>query len=221
MTVLSKRAKWSALARIIVVFALLVAACGDDASSVEADTRGTGARPSSTASDSTEAPGTSTTTRAPGAESEGPPVSSESGVSTATVTIGDDTWQFDSESGPTAACNTDFYGGVRVTLSAPGLAGSFVMMLPGDEWPELGIDDPANAVVTITEDDQEWYADPRQNDRFDDLAEGSSVISSWAIDGNTISGEGTFLDRNSYFGALGDLSQVDIRDGTFVVRCEG
>lgn len=206
----------SSLLTLVMALALVLAGCGDDSGGAEATTT---APPTTQASSG----GGGTTTQAPTTEASSgttAPTSSGSGGSSATVMIGGDTYQFD-DSGPVSACNTDFFGGVQVALSMPGLAGSLVLVLPADNWPELGIDDPASVQVSVNETDQDWFADESQYENIADLPEGSSAVTSWQVDGNSVSGEGIFFDRNSYFASIGGAGELDVQTGTFQVTCAG
>ena len=67
-----------------------------------------------------------------------------------------------------------------------------------------------------------WYADADWAANVSGLPAGVSQVDSYTIDGNTVSGTATFVDRKSDAAFLrGEIDSVESTQGTFTVTCRG
>ena len=139
---------------------------------------------------------------------------------TATVSIGDDTWQFElSDDYPIANCDADFFGGFVAILTNSGadLSGAPVdqltVQLPGGDFT-----DPPKVEVKLSIDSElRWIADETWYERSDDLPDGLGVTD-FSIDGNTASGTAVFFEEES-FHQLFSGTPLMTAEGTFEVSC--
>lgn len=200
----------------IVVATLVAAACGGDAG----------------VTDTAPGPDTSTSQPAPDATNPAPTSppddggdgggddSEGSGPSTATVTLGGETYTFSSEDAIVAQCLTDLFGIFSIQL--PMVEGSgdvtegfvTIAVLHEDTDPaEVG---QVNS-IEVAVGDEDWVAN-EDDDMFDssDLLEpGMSQVDSVEIDGRTVRGTATFFRQNSLFGG----SEVETMTGSFEATC--
>ena len=138
-----------------------------------------------------------------------------SGASTATATIGGETYEFSTEGAMVAQCQTDMFGIFSVQL--PGVDGdggiSIVALLEGTDPAVVG---EVNAVeVSVGDDD--WVADESSDlfDMSDGLQPGMSQVDSVEIDGSTVSGTATFVRQLSVIGG----GEPETMTGTFEATC--
>jgi hypothetical protein len=207
------------------VLLLPLAACGGDDDSAADDS---GVSTAATQAPTTEADGASGDTQAPTTEggtdaTTSPPAdagdsgggSDGSGPSTATATIGGETYDFSTEGAIVAQCQTDMFGVFSVQL--PMLDGdggiSIIALLEGTDPSVVG---QVNAVeVSVGDDD--WVAD-EASDLFgmsDQLQPGMSQVDSIEIDGSTVSGSATFVRQGSVFSG----GELETATGTFEATC--
>lgn len=208
------------LLALAIVMLLVIAACGGDSS--EGDASDGGDQPVTTVTTATQDTsnddsGQTPSTTAPAmdtGDSEG------SGPSTATVTLGDETYDFSTEGAIVAQCLTDLFGIFSVQLpmiddsGAPADGGvSIVALLEGTDPNVVG---EVNSVqVSVGDDD--WVADEASMmfEQSDLLQPGMSQVDSVSVDGSTVSGTATFFRQGSLF-AGGD---VETTTGTFEATC--
>lgn len=206
---------------IVVVFvALVLAACGgssdDSATSSSAPTDGSPgadqAADSGDGSDTSDDQETATTVGV------GDVFDTAGGA--ATVTIGDETWEFVLvEDIPIANCDADFFGGFVAILTNAGanLANPtdvFSVTLPGGDF----TDPPTAAVKLDASGDAEWIADETIYERDPDLPAGLGVTT-FSIDGTTASGTAVFFEQESFYQFNAGNGDLVVADGTFTVTC--
>jgi hypothetical protein len=144
-----------------------------------------------------------------GGESDG------TGPSTATATIGGETYDFSTEGAAVAQCQTDMFGIFSVQLPAVDGDGDIriVALLEGTD---PAVVEEVNAVkVSVGDDD--WVAD-EASDLFgmsDALQPGMSQVDSVEIDGSTVRGTATFVRDLSVFGG----GEPEVVTGTFEATC--
>ena len=130
---------------------------------------------------------TDTPTTAPPAQEE--PAASVD-VSTATVTVGDETYTFGATGFITERCNPSFFGGAQVILQLLDVTEEPLTV--GDQMVFLDIalipNDPSSTAVNVPtpEPDREWIADS------DSLQVSGTSVDDWSIEGNAIRGSATF-----------------------------
>jgi hypothetical protein len=129
------------------------------------------------------------------------------GESSATVTIGDQTWEFAPTGFLTERCDTDFFGGYWV-LFTTGVG----ILLPGPNWEAQGVDQTPNITVNLEDENLEWVADPDTG--LPGVEAGQSQIDSFEIDGNRASGTATFVEANAAYAGT-----VEPVTGTFEAVC--
>lgn len=199
---------------LATVLLLVVAACGGDSGT-----------------ESTVAGGSQAGTTQPGGDEGGgggddggtndtnPPDDSEgSGPSTATVTLGDQTYEFSTEGAIVAQCLTDLFGVFSVQLpmveggDAPG-GGIQIVVLHEDTDPEV-IDEVNSVAVSVGDEDWEADEDSGLFEQFEGLEPGMSQVDSAEIDGRTVRGTATFVRRNSVFSG-----EIETMTGSFEATC--
>ena len=158
--------------------------------------------------------GTDATTPAPPAEDNGGD-SGGSGPSTATVTIGGDTYDFSTEGAVVAQCQTDMFGVFSVQLPMVDGDGdiNIIVLLEGTDPTVV---DQVNAVAVSVGDD-DWIADESNGlfDTSDALQPGMSQVDSVEIDGSTVRGTATFVRQFSVIGG----GEPETMTGTFEATC--
>jgi hypothetical protein len=165
-------------------------------------------------------PDVTQTTGGDSGDGEGTTVPSESGggdgPSTATVTIGDETYEFSSEGAIVAQCLTDLFGifSVQIPMADGGDGGlSLVILHPDTDPDEVG---EINS-VEIDIGDVTWLADPENVNIAGnpDVPEGQSQVNSAEIDGNTVSGTLSLAGSQTIYSA----DFVEFATGTFEATC--
>ena len=176
-----------ARAIIMVTLAVVLAGCGGS------ETTDTGAAAPTTTT-STEVVTTAaepereqtTTTAAPAAEE--PTESVE--ASTATVTVGDESYTFGATGFITERCNPDFFGGAQVILQLLDVGGEPLTVGEQMVFLDLALipNDPSSTAVNVPtpEPDREWIADSES------LQVDGTSVDDWSIDGPAIVGSATF-----------------------------
>lgn len=139
----------------------------------------------------------------------------------ATVSIDDESWQFElSEEIPIAVCDADFFGGFVAILTTSGadLSGtpfdSMEVRLPGGDY----TDPPYVKVTLAINDELEWTADETIYEQSPDLPAGLGVTD-FSIDGGTASGTAVFYEEESFFQFNAGLADLSMAEGTFEVSC--
>lgn len=202
----------------VVAGVVLLAACGggtqgagaDGSDTTAGDTATTAAPPASTTT-----VGAAPTTGDSGSTAPGPAASG--GAATATVTIGDTTYEFTDDTG-TWTCGSlggMIYGTWATDVSgAPLLAGSadaehtLIFTVGPPDWEEQGMQEPSVAVQVASEGAQWWAgAVPQVSEE--------SRLESWTTGDGHAAGEATFVD----VGAYGRDGTDDLVPGTFDITC--
>lgn len=198
---------------------LAVAACGGGSN--DGATGDNGDQPAPTEAGNTQptdADGGSDDTTPPagdvGSDSEG------SGPSTASVTLGDETYTFSTEDGPIAQCLTDLYGVFSVQL--PGVDGGIQIAVLHEGTDPAEIDQLNEVRVSVG--DEDWVADESDEefglfDTYEQLKPGMSQVDSVEIDGRTVRGTATFVRLLSLQPLQPDQVDVEIVTGTFEATC--
>ncbi|MBT8206709.1 MAG: hypothetical protein KJO18_00430 [Acidimicrobiia bacterium] len=197
-----------------IAVALVVAGCGGDA----ANDGPVDDAPSATTELVTTQPPqgetNSDTTIAPAGDD-----SDASGPSSATVTVGDQTYHFSSEGAVVAQCLTDFFGVFSVQLLRVDESGASadggVRIVALHEGTDPAVVDEVNS-IEVSVDDEDWIADEADSifTASDLLEPGMSQVDSVEIDGRTVRGTATFVRENSVY--AGD---VETATGTFEATC--
>lgn len=156
----------------------------------------------------------------PPAADDDPDASEGSGPSTATVTLGDDTYSFSTEGAVVAQCLTDLFGIFSVQLplvDAGGAAGDgsvqIVALHEGTDPETVGEVDS----VEVSVGDDTWIADEVDMvvEQTEALEPGMSQVDSVEIDGSTVRGSATFVRQGSLFGG----GEIETTTGTFEATC--
>lgn len=220
---------------LIMGVVLLIAACGGDSGDADTDAGDDGSATTEAAaeengaedngaedngaeddgSDETTAP-----TEATDSQSDEGGAEEGSGPSTATVTLGDETYNFSTEGAVVAQCLTDLFGIFSVQLpmvddsgaSADGSV-AIVALREGTDPEEVG---EVNA-IEVSVGDEDWVADEADMmfEQSDLLEPGMSQVDSVEIDGRTVRGTATFFRQGSLFGG----GEVETITGTFEATC--
>jgi hypothetical protein len=200
---------------------LVVSACGgssDDASedsgADQSDTSQaatTQAATQDTASDQTAPPTTSGGDDGTDAEGSGP--------STATVTLGGETYNFSTEGAVVAQCLTDLFGIFSVQLpmvdDSGAQADGSVAIVALREGTDPDVVDEVNS-IEVAIGDEDWVADEADMmfEQSDLLEPGMSQVDSVEIDGRTVRGTATFFRQGSVF-----TDEIETQTGTFEATC--
>ena len=143
-----------------------------------------------------------------------------SGPSTATVTLGDETYMFSTEGAIVAQCLTDLFGIFSAQLPRVDESGAqadggvaIVALREGTDPDEVG---EVNS-IRVDVGDEEWVADEADMmfEQSDLLQPGMSQVDSVEIEGSTVRGAATFYRQNSLFGG----GEVETLTGTFEATC--
>lgn len=195
---------------MMVVLLLGAAACGGSSDDSAADGGDQPAATSAAADDGAS----DATTSPPADDGGGGDDDAGTGPSTATVTVGDQTYDFSTERAPVAQCLTDLFGIFSVQLPTVDGDGSIQIMVLHDDT-DPSVVEQLNAVRVDVGDDT-WVADEASDlfDMSDQLEPGMSQVDSAEIDGSTVRGTATFVRQSSVFG--GELETVA---GTFEATC--
>lgn len=208
------------LLTLTISMGLLIAACGgnsgDEVNDTSSDPTGTTqvgtTQPAADDDDGSD----ETTPPAPDDDSGG---SEGSGPSTATVTLGDETYDFSTEGAAVAQCLTDLFGIFSAQLPLVDDSGtpadgsvSIVVLHEGTDPETVG---EVNSVRLDVE--ETWVADEADMmfEQSDVLEPGMSQVDSVEFDGRTVRGTATFFRQGSLFG--GD--EVETMTGTFEATC--
>jgi hypothetical protein len=207
------------------VMLLPLAACGGSDDSSDGSDAEVAATDGSGDATATEAPppdgDTDGTVADPAAETTAPPSGGDSGESggsgpsTATATIGGETYEFSTEGAIVAQCQTDMFGIFSVQL--PGVDGdSGISIVALREGTDPAVVEQVNA-VEISVGDEDWVADESSDlfDMSDGLQPGMSQVDSVEIDGSTVRGTATFVRQLSVFGG----GEPETVTGTFEATC--
>lgn len=139
-----------------------------------------------------------------------------SGPSTATVTLGDQTYGFSSEGALVAQCLTDLFGifSVQLPLDDGGDGNVGIIALYPDTDPDVV--EQVNS-VRVAIGDEDWVADEDDLmfESSDELEEGMSQVDSVEVEGRTVRGTATFVRQLSLFSGDG----VETMTGTFEATC--
>lgn len=137
------------------------------------------------------------------------------GPSTATVTLGDQTYEFSTEGAVVAQCKVDLFGVFSAQLPMVGGDGGGVQIIVLHEGTDPAVVEQVNAVsVSIGDDD--WVGD-EASDLFaasDKLLPGMSQVDSAEVDGRTVRGTATFVRQMSAF-----TGEVETMTGSFEATC--
>ncbi|MCL1600575.1 MAG: hypothetical protein M3112_03445 [Actinomycetia bacterium] len=206
---------------MVGLIALVLAACGGTSDESSSDT----AASSSTSPSSDQA---ADPADVPDAGSDDQTVSTVGSIGdhfdtaggTATVTIGDETWEFALPEGHLIAnCDADFFGGFVAILTSGTAdisipADTLIVMLPGGDV----TDPPTVRVKLAVGSDAEWIADETIYEQYPDLPAGLGVTS-FSIDGTTASGSAMFFEQESVYQFSAGNGDLVVADGTFTVTC--
>ena len=201
--------RWLAMVAVVV---LVAAGCGGD-SGDDDDGRGAATATTQPASDNGGSDETTPTTPASGDDGGG---DEGTGPSTASVTLGDQTYSFSSEGAVVAQCLTDLFGIFSVNLPlADGGDGNIGILALYPETDPAVVEQVNGVRVAIG--DEDWVADEDDLmfDSSDILEEGMSQVDSVEIDGNTVRGTATFFRQLSLFAG----GEVETITGTFEATC--
>lgn len=209
---------------LILSLSVLLAACGSDSGDettgdTQSDTTAAAPVEDDGDTDTTAAPD-DTTTSAPDDDGDSDDDGSDDGAtegtgpSTATVTIGDDTYQFSSEGAVVAQCLPDLFGimSVQLPMADGGDGGVSIVALHDDTDP--AVVEQINT-IQVTVGDVDWVADP-EDVRIAGNAdlEGKSQVDTVEVDGSTVRGTATFVGSSSLFGP-----DAEMATGTFEATC--
>jgi hypothetical protein len=213
----------------IVAFALALvftlAACGGDSDSESDDDNDGGSGDDPTATAASGGGGSAATPSGDDSDDDddgaGSGGSGEAG--TATATIGDQTYEFTFTGVPPEQCDTSVSGVIAVAVM-------FGVDEDGDQI-ALSISGPAtggDGTVQVGDPiliKPRWTADPEVYNRLANvqgMPEG--VGATFQVDGNRISGSGTFYDDTALTNArqvTGEAYDAGVRQGTFEATCPG
>jgi hypothetical protein len=133
------------------------------------------------------------------------------GPSTASVTIGDVTYEFSSEEVQIAQCLSDLFGTMVVNLPlANGDDGSIeiIALHEGTDPAVIEVDNR----VHVSIGDFDWWADPLEINLGPDEA-AVSLVESVNVDGSTLTGTATFVGRDL------TIREWETVTGTFEATC--
>lgn len=208
------------LALVTALLLVMVACGGDTGESENGGDQGETTQAETTQADQDNGDSDQTT---PPAEDGGDDDISDSegeGPSTATVTLGDETYNFSTEGAVAAQCLTDLFGIFSIQLpriddsGAPADGSVSIVVLHEDTDPET-----VGEVNSVRLDvgDETWVADEADMmfEQSDVLEPGMSQVDSVEVDGRTVRGTATFFRQGSLF--VGD--EVETMTGTFEATC--
>lgn len=175
---------------LFAVLMLIVAACGDGSGAGSTDSTASGASSDSSPADTpdtTENPESddsragTTTTASSGSDDDSDGAGGSGEVSTGSVTVAGETYEFHDSGFPGVECDPDMFGAAFFAVLQPvegevdGVIGSLVVSasIPGQEYAEVGTD------VTVSLSDVEWVANPEHVDRG--IPEGSTQVDSLSL----------------------------------------
>ena len=195
---------------VLLILALLAAACGGDDGSDDTTAADQPAATSDNGDSSEEPPPTAPPPNTSG-DDDGDP-SDGSGPSTATVTIGDQTFEFSSEGALVAQCLPDLFGTMSVQLPLAGDNSAGLSLFALHEGTDPSVVGQNNA-IEVRLADANWVADP-EDVRIAGNAdyEGLSQVDSVEVSGNSVTGTATFVNTDNF-------SEVESATGTFDATC--
>lgn len=191
---------------IAVGAALIVSGCGgsdDDASDDDASTE----EPAADA-----APEPADNGAEPAAEPAEEPAAS-GGLNRATITVGDETYEFEWETTSIQLCDPDFFGGFVAIAATTTDSDSFDAEFAEEGTP--GFEDRAPRIeVSDADTGVHWTADPQETmgTMFESWP---AKVDSFQLDGNRASGTATFVGETAF-----DEEPVGV-PGTFDITCAG
>lgn len=210
----------------VTVALVVLAACGGDTADTEPEDVG---EPPETTQADTNQPADDddgadeTTLPAEDGGDDGSDSSDDSegeGPSTATVTLGDETYDFSTEGAPVAQCLTDLFGIFSVQLAMVDESGAIadgsvaiVALREGTDPETVG---EVNS-VRLDIADEIWLADEASEvlTQVEQFEPGMSQVESVEIEGRTVRGTATFIRQGSLFSG----GEVETMTGTFEATC--
>ena len=191
--------------------ALVAGACGGD----DGDATGGDGAPAATSAPSTTDDGSDDppATQPPEPDDD---ASGGEGPSTATVTIGDETYTFSSDGAIVAQCLPDLFGIFSVGLPMAEGGDGTLSLIALHEGTDPEVVEQTN-VLAVTIGDIDWVADPEDLRIVDNpaVAAGQTQIDSVEVDGNTVRGTASFVGSSTVFSA----DFVEFATGTFEATC--
>ncbi len=187
---------------------LVTAGCGGDSGDNDSAATG-GDQPTPTRAEAADDGATSPTA---GTSDGGAPAGS--GASTATVTIGDQTYNFSTEGALVAQCQTDLFGIFSVQLPMVGGDGGIQLVILHDDTDPAVVEETNYVKVSVG--DEDWMADEGSDffDMSDKLEAGMTQVDSAEIDGSTVRGTATFVRQFSVF-----TGEPEVAIGNFEATC--
>lgn len=186
------------LMALFVAVLLVVAACGGGSTEEGGDDDGNQPTATQPADDSGGDDSGSEDQAPPATEADDgadDDASGEEGPSTATVTIGDETYEFSSEGALIAQCLPDLFGTMSVNLPlADGGDGriQIIALHEGTDPVEVEVDNRVHVEIG----DGDWIADPLEV-RFEPDESALSQVESVEVDGSTVTGTAGFVGRDN------------------------
>jgi hypothetical protein len=194
----------------LLVVGLLVAACGGSTTTSRAPQAPTDAGGGPVTTPAGNQPGGEPTT-APN------PAGDAGKEGTASVTLGDTTWEFALSDDPREMCNPDMGGTFFVNLFGVDDTGQqvvFTVTAPGsgDAVVQVGAPDIAGEL---------WIADSTIYDKTPGMEIPEGIGATVTVEGNSVSGTGTFYEDRAVSAARQSGASYDggTRDGTFAASC--
>ena len=184
------------LMALFVVVLLVLAACGGESTEVGGDDGGdqpTATQPADDGGGDDSGP----EDQAPPATEADDDDSGGEGPSTATVTIGDETYEFSSEGTPVAHCLPDLFGIMSVILPlADGGDGSIEIIALHEGTDPVEVEQINSVLVKIG--DGRWIANPEDvNFNGDPDTAALSQVESVEVNGSTLTGTASFVGRDN------------------------
>ncbi len=204
----------------LIAVALLfgVAACGEGSDADDTDDVSAGGEQSSSTQQSADDAAPEATTAPDADDSSGDDSGDAEGAgpSTATVTIGDQTYDFSTEGALVAQCQTDLFGifSVQLPMIDGGDGGIAIVILRDGTDPAVV---EQNNEVRVSVGDEDWEAAEAGElfEMSEQLVPGMSQVDSAEVDGNTVRGTATFVRQLSLFAG----GEVEIETGSFEATC--
>lgn len=173
---------------LLVAVLLVAAACGGGSTDDGSDDVGNDAAPSTEAPD--DGGGNDDSPPATEAEDSG---SGGSGPSSASVTIGDDTYEFSTEGALVAQCLSDLFGIMSVQLPLADGGDGFISITALHEGTDPAVVEQINSVLVEIGDDK-WTADPESVSwNGDPETAAMSYVESVEVSGSTLNGTASFV----------------------------
>ncbi len=201
---------------LFVVVLLVVAACGGEATEDSGDNGGDQPTATQPADDGADADSDSEDQAPPATEADNGDDDDDSGgegPSTATVKIGDETYEFSSEGALVAHCLSDLFGIMSVILPlADGGDGGIEIIALHEGTDPAEVEQTNSVLVKIG--DARWIADPEDvNFNGDPDLAALSGVESVEVDGNTLRGTASFVGRDNTTQEWASMT------GTFEATC--